>query len=174
MDMSNFESLTVLITACGVLIALGGLIVSIVSLRKSNSVKGHQERLQRKQEELTDLQLRLLKTEAERSDGPSSTTARADVRFSLEGSANEARFYVRNWGLGPANNVDFVLTSKGKETPIVKNDYEDKFPIPRLSPGSEVSLIAALTFGTGTVFDARWWWADEDGLKHEESTRLSL
>ena len=165
--MSEFELLSVFIAA-------GGLIVAIISLRRSSSVKEQQERLQKKQEELTDLQLELLRTEADRIPTSGTSVARADVRVSLEGSASNAKFYVRNWGMGPANDVELSLDSKGKSSPIVANDYESKFPIPRLSPGSEVSLIAAITFGTGVSFDVNWWWFDEDGTRQEESTRLSL
>jgi hypothetical protein len=165
--MNEFELISVLIAA-------GGLIIATISIRKSRSLEKQQARLQKKQEELTDLQLELLRTEADRNNTPSQNIARADVRVSLEGIASDAKFYIRNWGMGSALDVKLSLKSLGKSSPIMSNDYDSKFPIPRLSPGSEVSLIAAVTFSTGVSFDLHWWWHDEDGIKREESTRLSL
>ena len=173
--MNTYETLTVLVAAGGLLIAASGLVVSIVSLRRSNAVKMQQARLQEKQEELIDIQLQLHRREVEAIDNARSVAQPADVRVSLEGTARSARFVIRNWGYGAANNVDMeVKPIFGNVSPLVRGDYDEKLPIPRLTPGGECSLIAALTFGTGASFDVKWSWQDDDGTPHTESSRVSL
>jgi hypothetical protein len=173
--MTTYEILTVSVAEGGVLIAGCGLVVSIISLRRSNAIKKVQSRLQEKQEELIDIQLKLHRHESEVLEVQNTASKSADVRVSLEGSATHARFVIRNWGFGPANNVELsVKPISGKESPLVKGDYDKKLPIPCLSPGGECSLIAALTFGTGISFDLTWSWKEENGVRHEESSRVSL
>lgn len=173
--MNTYEGLTMIMAAWSVLIAAGGLTVSIISLRRSTAVKKQQFRLQEKQEELIDIQLQLHKREAEVSEVADSKPKAADVRVSLEGTAQRARFVIRNWGFGAANNVDVRIDSlQGNESPLVRGDYDKKLPIPRLAPGGECSLIAALTFDTGVSFDVKWSWIDEDNTHHGESSRVSL
>jgi hypothetical protein len=149
--------------------------VSIVSLRRSNAVKKQQASLQKKQEELIDLQLQLHRREAAAVNRSQPATQPADVRVSLEGTARSARFTIRNWGYGAARNVNLeVKPLSGNESPLVSGDYDEKLPVPRLSPGGECSLIAALSFDTGITFDVTWSWEDEDGTPGEESSRVSL
>lgn len=173
--MGAYEWLTVFTAIGGVLIAGGGLIVSIASLNRSKAVKKQQLRLQEKQEELVDIQLQLHRREAESVIGSSSQSTTADVRISLEGSARDARFVVRNWGFGAALNVDMEVNSlEGRECPRVNGDGGQKLPITRLGPGSEFRLIAALTLKTGTTFDVTWTWEEEDGTRREQSSCISL
>lgn len=176
--MDTYQILTVAAAIGGVLIAAGGLVVSIVSLRRSNTTENQTNRLQKKQEELADLQLQLHRAEIKRGAGqaPAGKQSKAaDVRVSLEGSARNPRFVIRNWGYGAANDVDLeVAPLKGNSSPLVQGDADKKLPIPRLAPGSDCSLIAALTFDTGVAFDVSWTWRDEDGTKRSESSRLSL
>ena len=173
--MTTYELLTVLVAAGGLTVALGGLIVSVVSLRRSNAVKKHQARLQEKQEELIDIQLQLHRREVEAVHQSQSTLQPADVRVSLEGTARSARFVIRNWGYGAANNVNLkVKPLPNNESPLVLGDHDEKLPIPRLSPGGECGLIAALSDDTGVSFDVIWSWEDEDGTPREESSRVAL
>jgi hypothetical protein len=114
---------------------------------------------------LTDLQIQLLKREAEQRTQRDT----ADVRVSLEHSGRDYRFVVTNWGLAPAQNVDFKLTVQpGKESPLVRGDYEDRLPIRELLPGDRVTFIAAITFGTGTTFDAVLTWTENGSEKRRE------
>lgn len=55
----------------------------------------------------------------------------------------------------------------------MKNDTDVNLPVPRLAPGAEGSLIAALTFSTGVAFDVSWSWVEEDGVQCTESSRIS-
>ncbi len=173
--MNTYKILTVCVAAGGLVIAGGGLVVSIISLRRSNAIKKQHSRLQEKQKELIDIQLKLHRREAEALDVEKAESRSADVRVSLEGSAKHARFVIRNWGFGSANNVEMsVRPISGNESPLVKGDFDKKLPIPRLAPGGECSLLAALTHGTGTSFDVTWPWQEEYGARHEESSRVSL
>lgn len=176
--MDTYQILTVAAAIGGVLIAAGSLVVSILSLRRSNTTEDQTNRLQKKQEELADLQLKLHRDEIERGDGRHAAgeqSKSADARVSLEGTARNARFVIRNWGYGVANDVNLeVAPLRGNSSPLMQGDADEKLPIPRLAPGSDCSLIAALTFDTGVAFDVSWTWRDEDGTKHTESSRVSL
>jgi hypothetical protein len=167
--MNIYETLTVLAS-------IGVLITAIASYIQSKALKKRQSQLQAKQEDLIDIQLKLHKREAEASapekQGP---LIKAAVRVSLEGTGRSARFVTRNWGFGPAKNVELEVNPiSGKRSPIIASDYNEKFPIPRLAPGGECSLIAALSFDTGTSFDVVWSWENEDGMTQKESSRVSL
>src|SRR5688572_7250200 len=127
------------------------VVVSFVALVRTRRIDQEQQRLQRKQEQLMDLQIQLLKREAEQPTQQDT----ADVRVSLERSGRDYRFVVTNWGLAPARNVDFKLKEQaGRSSPLVKGDYDVKLPIRELLPGDRVTFFAALTFGTGTTFEA--------------------
>ena len=171
--MSLYEVLTLLI-------ALLGALIAAVSLIRTRRVEERQERLRVKQEELTELQIQLLRREVEdqkrRDQGHIPPPARpADVRVTLEGSAGHERFVVTNWGYGPARDVDFKLKSReGRSSPLVKGDYEEKQPIRELLPGDRVTFLAAITFGTGSTFDAVLKWTNPDGTEQTREMQVSL
>jgi len=164
---------TQLITAS---IALLAIVVSLESLRRTSRVQDQQLRLQKKQEELTDLQLEGLRKQAQLSASGTSSVApteKADVRVDLETTGrSEFKFFITNWGNVPARNVKFDLDLEpGKPSPLVNGDYDEKIPIQELGPGNRVPLWAAITMGMGTSFPARWSWQNPDG---ETETRRSL
>jgi hypothetical protein len=99
----------------------------------------------------------------------------ADVRVRLVGPSRSARFVIVNVGEGTAQNVQFEIELEGRqESPLVKGDYDEKLPIETLRPGDRVELLAALTFGSGSVFRAKWRWRDGDGELRERAERVSL
>jgi hypothetical protein len=164
--MSLFESLTLLV-------ALLGVVVSVVSLVRTRRLDERQQQLSKKQEELTDLQLQLLRREVE--EQTRDATPPADVRVSLEGSGRDAKFVVTNWGYGPARTVDFkIKKQEGRSSPLARGDYEEKLPIPELLPGDRVTFIAVLGFDTGTTFDVVLTWTDADGTEQVRNPRVSL
>lgn len=166
------------------IIALLGVIVAVVSLVRTRRLDERQNRFSEKQEELTDLQLQLLRREvAHQAALPSATpqpapppaVAPADVRATLEHAGNGERFVITNWGYGPARNVNFQIRRReGRSSPLVSGDYDEKNPIPELLPGDRVTFIAALTFGSGTTFDALLTWQNEDGSEQQRETRVTL
>jgi hypothetical protein len=99
----------------------------------------------------------------------------ADVRVKLVGSARNAHFVIVNVGDGTAHGVHFGLDLEdGQEDPLVKGDYDRKLPVEVLRSGDRVELLAALTFGSGVVFKARWRWREENGEQRERAEKLSL
>lgn len=111
-------------------------------------------------------------TDTRNATSPSPTS---DVRVILRGPARQARFIIENLGPGVVRDVHFeVDAQEGKESPLVANDCKEKLPVQILRPGARMELIAALTFGTGTTFRARWWWHEEDGRVEERNERIAM
>ena len=155
-------------------IAVVAVVISLVSLRRTSKVQDQQLRLQRKQEELTDLQLESLRKQAEaarRPAGSASTGEKADVRVGLERVGGDFKFIITNWGSVPAREVNFVLDlGESKQGPLVAGDYDEKIPIPELGPGNRVPLLAAITMGMGTTFPAQWSWRNpDDSIEYRRS-----
>lgn len=92
----------------------------------------------------------------------------------LEPSGSNYKFVITNWGRVPARNITFDLDLKeGRISPLA-NDYDDKIPSLVLAPGSRCSLSAAITFGTGTTFQARWDWHNPDGTQEDRGSQLAI
>lgn len=159
-------------------IALVAVAVSLISLHRTSKVQHQQLRLQKKQEELTDLQLEALRKQAQVPPSVASSTApqeKADVRVDLEQSGRDHKFIITNWGRVPAREVTFDLELEpGKPSPLVNGDYDVKIPIPELAPGARCPLWAALTFGSGTAFPARWSWRNPDGSVESRKSLLAI
>jgi hypothetical protein len=161
------------------LIALLAIVVSLVSLHRTSKVQEQQLRLQKKQEELTDLQLEALRKQAKlatSTNAPPAVQEKADVRVDLEKMGRgEFKFFITNWGSVPARNVTFDLELEaGKRSPLVKGDYEKKIPIQELGPGNRIPLWAAITMGMGTSFPARWSWENPDGTIETRKSLLAI
>jgi len=154
-------------------IAIVAAITSFVSLRRTSAVRRQQLRLQKKQEELTDLQLEALRKQAASASlTVAAPVEKADVRVDLDKAGRDYKFIITNWGRVPAREVTFDLDLEpGRSSPLVSGDYDVKIPIPELAPGARCPLWAALTFGSGTTFPARWSWRNPDG---SVDTRRSL
>jgi hypothetical protein len=171
----NLQTFEIIIAAVIAFTAVGSLVVAVISLKRSSTVKKEQASLREKQEELLDLQLKYHKEIMERDLCHHFPEKGADIRVSLEGSSRKARFVIRNWGNAPAANVNLnVEPVDGRTSPLIEGDIESKLPIPRLAPGSDCALIAAISFDSGTTFDVSWSWREVDGTEKNESSRLSL
>jgi len=160
-------------------IALVAIVVSLVSLRRTSKVQEQQLRLQRKQEELTDLQLESLRKQSQVPPQPVAVPLpiqeKADVRVDLQKTGRDFKFIITNWGHAPARDVTFDLDIEvGKRSPLVKGDYDVKVPIPELAPGNRVPLWAAITMGMGTTFPARWSWRNPDGSVETRKSLLAI
>jgi hypothetical protein len=161
------------------LIALLAIVVSFVSLRRTSKVQEQQLRLQRKQEELTDLQLEALRKQAQAVSSPTVPAVvptKADVRVDLEKvGRHDFKFFITNWGSASAHDVTFDLElESGKPSPLVAGDYDVKIPIPELAPGNRVPLWAAITMGMGPTFPARWSWRNPDGSVETRKSLLAI
>jgi hypothetical protein len=172
------ESLTYpqIVTAA---VALVAVIISLVSLRRTSKVQEQQLRLQRKQEELTDLQLESLRRQSQTRTLPAAAVAasqeRADVRVDLERVGRDYKFIITNWGRVPSRDVTFGLDlGAGKPSPLLRGDYDVKIPIPELGPGNRVPLLAAITLGMAPIFPARWSWRNPDGSVETRKSQLAI
>lgn len=148
-----------------ILISVVALVVGFVSLLRTSRLQEQQMRLQTKQEELTDLQLKRAAEEATKQD-------RADVRVELvKRGPRDYRFQIANWGSVPAFDVRFEL--EAERSPLVRGDYDRKIPIRELAPGGQCDLVAAITLGMPLVFNGRWSWRNPDGSEGSGSGSLS-
>ena len=137
------------------------LVIAIISLWRAWPV-------QRLQTEVTTLQL-------QRMRGEEAEKGKAHVTAWMEKRDRSHRFCIGNKGPAAALSVRFELDpQEGKNSPLVQNDYAEKIPIKRLAPGNTVSLIAALTMGTATAFEARLTWENEDGTPGSWESTLSV
>jgi len=118
--------------------------------------------------------LQLIQKQAATADKAAGESS-ADVGVSLEGFSPNYRFIITNWGKGDARDVHFELESPpGRETPLIRGDYEEKIPIPLLAPSIQCTLLTAITFSSGTVFDAKWSWRNLDGSEEDRESQLTL
>ena len=131
-------------------------------------------RLHAKQEELIELQLESLRREANAARRTLPPPPVADVRIDLIRDGSQHRFVITNWGQGPARNVTFDIALRpNQSSPFVHGNYDENIPIAALAPGSRCSILAALTFGTGTAFDATWTWINPDGSPSRRTSLLT-
>ena len=109
------------------------------------------------------------------ADSIAAPSPAADVRVTLRDLGRTERFVIENLGPAIARDVHFEIDTRGlKELPLIKSDCREKLPIEILRPGARVELIAALSFGTGTVFRAKWWWREENGYVEQREEKVSL
>ena len=163
------------------LIAVVSAVIAFVSLHRTSRLQRQQMHLNAKQEELVDRQLEMLRKQVdmEPKEVETSLTSRpqiekADVRVDIVEKGSDYRFVITNWGRGTAHDIGFDLQlMEGRSSPFVSGDYDEKIPIRQLAPGSRCSLFAALTFDTGTSFDATWTWTNPDGSREERSSLLT-
>ena len=102
----------------------------------------------------------------------------------LEGAIEAFGVGVHFWRAGvrpPVRDAAFLQTllveidtPEGKNSPLVEGDYDEKLPIEILRPNAHVELLAALIFGSGTMFRANWRWREEDGREEKRSGKVSL
>jgi hypothetical protein len=147
-----------------------GCIATIVSLfvwRGQKKIQREANDLQRATSELAKKQLEVLLREEK-----GKNSARLSLDILKDGKTY--RFRIANISDVAARNVDLRLLVKPEESPLVKTDYEAKFPLPILQPGGSVSLIAAIHFGSPTAYNAVLSWVNPDGAEVSEETYAAL
>ena len=158
--MSKYEILSVLLGCIAT-------IVSLVVWVGQRRVQKESNYLQRATSELAKKQLEILLREEK---GKSA----ARLSFDIFKDGKTYRFRITNISDVDAKKVDLRLLVKPEDSPLVKNDYEAKFPVPKLQPGSSVSLIAAIHFGSPTAYNALLSWVNPDGTEVSEETYAAL
>ncbi|MDF1688375.1 MAG: hypothetical protein P1U35_02060 [Cycloclasticus sp.] len=159
--MTNNEVLTLIISCIAAFI-------SLVVWNGQRKLHKESNDLQRATSELAKKQLEILVRE-----DIEKTSAR--LRLDLVKDGKGYRFIITNIGKVDAMDVDLeLLLEKPEHSPLIKSDYEAKLPAKKLSPDSSLSLIAALSFGKPTAFNAKLSWKNPDGGVQQDETYASL
>lgn len=125
--------------------------------------------MQRATSALAQKQLEILERE-----GQKNTQARVKLDLIKEGKSSY-KFYLTNISDQDARNVNFRLVLGNlSDDPIIKSEYKDKLPANVISPGSSLSLIAALHLGSPTAYNAIVSWVNPDGTETSYETYTSL
>lgn len=148
-------------TLAGAIVALAALIVSLVSLHKTNKFG-----------ETTDRLNRIL---IERETAESVAEKRADLSANLiEVGKNKHRLKVFNRGKGVARNVRLTDLADPKDSFLMHSDIEHRFPVPILEQHQAVELIAAIHMGSPLRAHIKLQWDDETGTDHEKELTPAL
>lgn len=168
--MSYFETVYLLL----VIIAV---VISVVSLIRTRRVQGLQVELQKKQTELMEEQNKLKKDQAKMEsilanhqiqdyEQARQAKSKADIDVALRPGRARGTYQIvlSNQGGAAAQNVNLAIRqAEGAGSPLVQGDYDKKLPIPRLDPGKECPLLAALSHQCYPPFNVRVSWDDPDG-----------
>lgn len=135
-------------------VAFVALIVSMISIHKTNKFGETTDRLNR------------LLIEREQAEGITSKQADLSANIIQIGKTNY-RLKIFNRGKGVANNVRLLDMDK-ENTVLIANDIQRKFPVPILEQHQYVDLAAAVTMGSGPRIHIKLIWDDETGKDYEK------
>jgi len=159
--VSYFEALTLLI-------ALLAAVIAFVPLVRTTRLQERMAKADEVQAQLATRQLTVLDEEAKQA-------SKADVRVRFAPSGNFHLFIIKNHGPATATKVNMsVAPVRGKMSPIPESEVSSKLPIAALQAGDERSLVAAITAGTGTLFDVTLTWVHADGAAGVHRDRVSI
>jgi hypothetical protein len=149
------------------LISLLSVVVAFVSLWRTTRLQERMTKAEEAQGRLAERQLSALDEDEQRA-------GKADVRVRLEPGSGAQRFVIENYGPADATDVQaIVVPISGKNSPIPRSEME-KLPIARLAAGDKRSLLAVLTFGTGSTFDVTLSWTNEDRSPGQRKQQVSV
>ena len=152
-------------------IANGSLALAIIAWRSSQKTAKEQLDLQKTTARLAEKQLEHIITTQ-----TIDLTSKAILRLSIEPHGKNSHcFVLKNVGNATAYNVSYKINPHGSgDNPIIKEDYNEKFPAPSLSPGTQIAVLAAFSFQSARAFDAFVIWEDENKKLFEENTFVTL
>lgn len=160
--MNQYEALALIVSCISALIAL-------IAIAGNRRLQKEANDLQRATSELAKKQLTILEKE-----DYTSSSARVKLDLIKEGKSS-FKFYLTNISEHDARNVELsLILDNPPDDPIIKSEYDQKLPIPVLSPGSSVSLIAALHLGSPTAFNALVKWVNPNGQEESYETYAAL
>lgn len=159
--MSKYEILSIVLGCFAVF-------VSLVVWFGQRKMQKEANDLQRATSELAKKQLEILVREEKGMNA-------ARLSFDIFKDGKTYRFRITNISDVDAKEVKLkLLVKKPEESPLIKLDYESKFPVPKLQPGCSVTLIAAIHLGSPTAYNALLTWVNPDGNNVEEETYAAL
>lgn len=161
-ELSNYEALAIIVSCISALIAVLVLVGNRKLQKEAND-------LQRATSKLAEKQLSILEKEDKASNG-------ARVKLDLiKESKGQFKFFLTNISEHDARNVSLsLILDNPSDDPIIKSEYKEKLPVPVLSPGSSVSLIAALHLGSPTAYNALVKWVNPNGQEESYETYTAL
>ncbi|MBO1273233.1 hypothetical protein J3L11_16450 [Shewanella sp. 4t3-1-2LB] len=159
--MSKYEILSIVLGCVAVFVSLTVWFGQRKIQKESND-------LQRATSDLAKKQLEILLREEK---GKNS----ARLAFDIFKDGKTYRFRITNISDVAAKDIKLkLLVNKPEDNPLIKSDYDSKFPVPTLSPGASVTLIAAIHLGSPTAYNAVLSWVNPDGAQIEETTYAAL
>lgn len=141
-------------SAASAIVAFVALIVSAISLHKSNKFSATADRLNR------------LLIEREQADGIASKRADLSANIIKVGKTNY-QLKVFNRGKGVARNVRLIDLDQGNSL-LIAADIQRKFPVLVMEQHQSVELIAAITLGSRPCVHIKLLWDDETGKDNEK------
>ena len=156
--MSNYETITLLVS-------IVAIVISAVSLIRTNKVASHQLELEKVHAELS-------KKHLDKINNEDKINALANIDVDLVKVDENYRFIIKNIGGSTASNVFFSL-SACQRNPLVQNDVKDKLPIKSLRPNKSVSLMATKVMNCDSEYTVNVRWTNPDGTNSKDSIILT-
>lgn len=141
-------------------VALAALIVSFISMYKTNKFNEKQNELAVTTERLNQLQI-----ERETAEGVSSK--KADISANFVTLGRSSRLKVFNKGKGIAKNVRLVDIDSDNSI-LANGDIARKFPVPIMEQHQSVEISAYRTLVSAPHVHIKLIWDDETGTDHEK------
>lgn len=149
------------------LVAAAALILSWVSLHKTNKFNARQDEFAATAEELNRLLI-------ERETQAGQDSKRADLSANLiTVGKDKRRLKVFNRGKGTARNVR-LIDLQHDESLLAKGDILRKFPVPILEQHQSVEVIALSYLRGPSRAHVKLVWDDESGDNHEKEVTPSF
>ena len=154
---------------------LATVIVSLAALAISVHTLITQRKLQKESNELQRATSALAKKQLEMLGREDQERLKARVKVDLVKDGKSYRFVISNFGNVDARNVDFeLLLGDADQSPLIESDRRGKLPALKLSPGSSISLIAAIHMQSPRTYRAELRWLNPDGTEAIDEAFMAL
>ena len=152
------------------LIAIGAILVSLLSVYFSFRANKNSLTLQKEQ---IEMQERITQIEEAREQDRAIQSRKANLKAELRKvERNNYRLVINNSGQGTARNVKATLDGKPiLEHPAIVSNQQG---IILICPDSEISYMAGITFGCSPPFEFKVTWEDDSGEPGEYETTLTF
>ena len=151
------------------------LTLACLAVLASLTVWNGQRRMQREANDLQRATAELAKKQLEilLREEMGKNAARLSLDLFRDGKTH--RFRITNISAVEARDVEMeLLVKKPEDSPIITSEYAEKFPAKKLMPGSSISLIAAIHYGSPSAYNARLKWVNPNGTIVQEETYVAL
>ena len=152
------------------LIAIGAILVSLLSVYFSFHANKKSLALQKEQ---TEMQKRITQIEEAREQDRAIQSRKANLKAELrKDERNSYHLVIKNSGQGTARNVKATLDGKriSEHRAIASSDQE----ITLIGPGSEILYTVGITFDCSPPFKFKVTWEDDSGEPGEYETTLTI